>query len=144
MGMSKNVSDPNATPSAKCSSNLAAYKGTVLVLWPQRSNERLVYGNDYPRFAMDAVCAVTSHKPLKKEQKLVDYLLGLAVRQESYRSAVLRSISAAACQWGDTELWHRAMDICHGCEGVEELGQEGILTAIEKLELCGVLSRFDF
>ncbi|KDQ15304.1 hypothetical protein BOTBODRAFT_297889 [Botryobasidium botryosum FD-172 SS1] len=110
------------------------------VIWPDIRNAEIVHGDKYLEHALESLRVTVTTKPNRAERRLVEDTLGSFCCNVS-REKTLRSICAAACQWGNLELWYRVVDACDGYANVEMLGVEYIVKAFTRFG-CDVLLRF--
>ncbi|KDQ15308.1 hypothetical protein BOTBODRAFT_174149 [Botryobasidium botryosum FD-172 SS1] len=115
-----------------------SYRRSVLVIWPNLRNAEIVYGDKYFEHTLDCLRETTTTEPSKEERHLVEDVLGV-LRLDVSQSKVLRSVCGAACQWGDLELWRKAVRTCGGYTNVEMLGLEYIMKAISRFGYDDVL-----
>ncbi|KDQ10139.1 hypothetical protein BOTBODRAFT_36572 [Botryobasidium botryosum FD-172 SS1] len=113
-------------------------EGSVLVIWPSIRDTEIAYGSEYLGHALGSLRAATSTKPSREALQFVEDALA-SRHSDVDPSQVLRTVCAAACQWGDSKLWHRAMQICGGYDDLERLGLDDIMDAVAKFGYDDVL-----
>ncbi|KDQ16692.1 hypothetical protein BOTBODRAFT_30614 [Botryobasidium botryosum FD-172 SS1] len=106
------------------------YRRTVLVIWPHSNHAQVVYGDNYPQYAMDTLRSATKGKPNKGEAELRQYLLNLAPKDPKLETSILQSICELAYTRGMFNMWNEAMVVCHGETSIEKLGSAHILKAL--------------
>ncbi|KDQ15311.1 hypothetical protein BOTBODRAFT_297996 [Botryobasidium botryosum FD-172 SS1] len=105
------------------------YFRSVLVIWPSLRDEEIAYGSGYLDHALGSLRAATSTKPHREERRFIEDALA-SRHPDAGPDEGLQSVCAAACQWCDLKLWHRAMDTRGGYDNLEKLGLDYIMDAV--------------
>ncbi|KDQ61218.1 glycosyltransferase family 8 protein [Jaapia argillacea MUCL 33604] len=108
------------------------YRRTVLVIWPDSNNYRIVYSGGNYALALGQLRASTSLTPTRFEKELFEYVLDAASQVKHSPESVLEIACEAACKWGSLRLWLQAVKECSGTKSFSMLTHDRIFKAVEK------------
>jgi hypothetical protein len=108
-----------------------AYKRTVLVLWPESSNNLCVGAGDIYDVACSTLANSTSTTPTAKEKRAAEKLVEWCAtgHQDPRLPHVVQLLRECGERWQDFDMFHRAITICGDDKSIALVGLDGFVSA---------------
>lgn len=105
-----------------------------MVIWPAANEGELLHGPNYAKYALTTLREDDSSETCPQRKQMAEYVLfnssaskGVGIPEVT----ALHAVAAAACRWGDFDLWSRALRKCNAETQIEKIGVDGIVEAID-------------